>query len=73
MGFLELVGSEDEKLEEIGEGCFISHKRKGNRGGKSCTSTGCTTEGNERAGSVTLGQMLSDTKMIVGLTQFLCI
>lgn len=71
MGFLELGGSEDEKLEEIGEGCFISHKREENGGGKSCTSSRCTTEGNERAGSVTLGQMLSDTKMIVGLSQFL--
>lgn len=32
--------SEDEKLQEMGEGCFMSHKGDGNRGGKSGKSTG---------------------------------
>lgn len=46
MGLWERCGSEDEKLEEMGEGCFMSRKGKGNRGeqsGKSTSSTICLT------------------------------
>lgn len=39
VGLWERCGSEDEKLEEMGEGCFMSHKGKENRGGKSGKST----------------------------------
>jgi len=42
VGLLGRDGSEDEKLEEIGKGCFISHKGERNRGGKCGKSTGCT-------------------------------
>lgn len=35
VGLWERCGSEDEKLEEMGEGCFMSRKGKGNRRGKS--------------------------------------
>lgn len=42
VGLWERCGSEDEKLEEIGERCFMSHKGNRNRGGKSGKSTRCT-------------------------------
>lgn len=34
-GFEERCGSEDEKLDEMGEGCFMCRKGEGNRGGES--------------------------------------
>lgn len=34
MGLLGRCVSEDEKLEEMGDGCFMSHKGEGNREGK---------------------------------------
>lgn len=42
VGLWERCGSEDEKLEEMGEGCFISHRGVENRGGESGKSPGCT-------------------------------
>lgn len=39
MGLWERRGSEDEKLEEMGEKCFMSRKRKKGTGGKSGRST----------------------------------
>ncbi len=42
VGLWERCGSEDEKLEEMGEGCFMSRKGEGSSGGKSGKSTGCT-------------------------------
>lgn len=41
MGFLERYGSEDENLDEMGEGCFISRRGEGNRGMKRGRSPGC--------------------------------
>lgn len=35
VGLWERFQSEDEKLEEMGEGCFMSRKGEGNRGGES--------------------------------------
>lgn len=34
MGLLGRCVSEDENLEEMGDGCFMSHKGEGNREGK---------------------------------------
>lgn len=44
VGLRERCRSEDEKLEEMGEGCFMSRKGEGNRGEESGKSAGCTTE-----------------------------
>lgn len=41
VGLWERCGGEDEKVEEMGEGCFMSRKGERNRGGKSGKSTGC--------------------------------
>lgn len=41
VGLGERCSSEDGKVEEMGEGCFMSHKGEKKRGGTSGKSTGC--------------------------------
>lgn len=71
VGLWERCESEDEKLKEMGEGCFMSHKGERNRGEQSGKSAGCTTAyvWNERAGTGTMGQTLSDGGRIVDLSK----
>lgn len=72
-GFGERCESEDEKLEERGEECFISHKGEENRGGKSSYRLYYLSEWNERAGTGTLGQTLSNRRTIVSLKCLWCV